>query len=92
MLVEFEETSALVKIGREAFAFSSLCSIKIPESVKLIDVKAFVYCVCLSRVEFAPHSQLESVMYKAFAHCAIDQIALPEGAISFGKDFRPDQK
>ncbi|MBQ7907305.1 MAG: leucine-rich repeat domain-containing protein [Clostridia bacterium] len=54
-------------IGREAFAYSKIAEITIPDSVEIIDGKVFEYCVNLETVyceaEIAPNGWSENWLY-----------------------------
>lgn len=76
--------NSVEKIGVHAFyACTSLTSIDIPGSVKIIDDEAFSGCYSLSEVTF--HEGLEEIGVSAFYFCNLENIILPDGLESIGE-------
>ena len=59
--IAFEYGCILTRISQSLFANSTIRSIRIPNSVKVIEDSAFMNCQLLSFVAFDPESQLESI-------------------------------
>lgn len=73
--VEFSEKSEIERIGRFAFAHSSLESFVIPSAVKKIDEFAFSFCNNLHIIEIEDDSELASLDKKWFGY-SIDIIIM----------------
>ncbi len=80
---------SLTRIGYGAFLRSSLVSIRIPASVKVIDGYAFSAETAsnshLTEVIFAPNSQLTSIGRDAFAYSLLTSVNLPDNVASIGR-------
>lgn len=59
--IAFEYGCILSRISQSLFANSTIRSIRIPNSVKIIEESAFMNCQLLSFVAFNPESQLQSI-------------------------------
>lgn len=68
--------SSLTKIGSDAFSYTGLKSIVIPENVESIGISAFCGCSNLTEIELSP--ALRKIGNNAFAHTALTTILLPE--------------
>jgi hypothetical protein len=85
-LVFFEETS-LRRIYEQAFSFCrNIASVRIPNSVQVIDEKAFWQCDQLSQVSFQERPRLVRIGRMAFASTKLSQFVLPVGVevLEFG--------
>ena len=76
-LTEANIPSTIKYIGERAFEYSELTSILIPAHVTQIRENAFASCRQLSRVEFEPNSELQTIEKKAFAASDITEILIP---------------
>ncbi|MDR1267704.1 MAG: leucine-rich repeat domain-containing protein [Holosporales bacterium] len=91
--VVFEEGSRLTEIGFGTFfACSSLRSITIPKSVRVICCNSFASCSSLLSVTFMPDFQLQEIEEGAFSRCLQAQVIFPnEGripAVLFNQGWR----
>ena len=75
-LVEFEENSDLILIGR-AFSKSQIRTIKIPSKVINIKFGTFSECTSLRKVEFEENSNLETIGTFSFAGSGIRSLQFP---------------
>ena len=82
--VEFAEGIGLESFSRAMFAnCAHLQSIKIPDSVRVLDAYAFSGCGELSLVDLA---SVESIGYGAFKDCtALEQVSLPDTLTTIGE-------
>ncbi|MDE6769744.1 MAG: leucine-rich repeat domain-containing protein [Muribaculaceae bacterium] len=69
--------STLVTIGSEAFSYTGLKTIVIPENVESIGISAFSGCHNLTEIELP--SALSKIGSSAFSHTGLTTISLPEG-------------
>ncbi|MDE5881583.1 MAG: leucine-rich repeat domain-containing protein [Muribaculaceae bacterium] len=69
--------SSLTKIGSEAFSYTGLKTIVIPENVESIGISAFSGCHNLTEIELP--SALSKIGSNAFSHTGLTTISLPEG-------------
>ncbi len=77
----------VASIGDAAFAYLSLTSITIPNSVTSIEQEAFENCISLTTVIIEENSQLTSIDTWAFDGCSsLTSIIIPEGVTSMGFD------
>ncbi len=74
-------SQSLEKIDDEAFTYSNIVSLTLPDSVKEIGAMAFRRCGLLSSVTIGENSKLEHIGKQAFAECPIDEgeIHIPAG-------------
>lgn len=68
-------------IGEAAFAYNTLTSVTIPDSVTTIDTEAFVFGT-LESVTFG--SSVTTIAYRAFANNSLESIDLPDSLITIG--------
>ena len=75
-------------IGESAFYFcQALTSIKIPDSVKVIENSAFIACNKLETVTFGVNSKLDIIKSNAFEACSLlKAIAIPKGVSKIAKN------
>ena len=76
--------SGIKRISEDAFMQSKLEEVEIPATVTIIDDGAFAGCKNLTRVGFAPASQLKYIGDGAFSSTAIENITLPDGVETMG--------
>lgn len=77
--IKFPESSAVTKIGEEAFSNTRISKIEIPASVKKIGKKAFASSYYLSDVEFGENTCLEELDVTAFDDCHyLEEIHIPK--------------
>ena len=86
--VSFSENSKIEIIGESAFYFcQALKSIKIPDSVKVIESNAFIACNKLETVTFGKNSELDEIKNNAFDTCdLLKTITLPKNVSKIGKN------
>ena len=75
--VQFEANSEVRTIGKNAFAYSMITNITIPQHVTEICENAFFNCQLLKQVNFQENSELNKIGEKSFSHCAIENINIP---------------
>lgn len=73
---------SLQRIGRLAFAKTSLSCIRIPSSVEFIGEKAFYHCSKLTQVHLP--STLQRIDVEAFAFSAVQRVELPRALEQLG--------
>ena len=76
-LVQFEANSEVRIIGKNAFAYSMITNITIPQHVTEICENAFFNCQLLKQVNFQENSELNKIGEKSFSQCAIENINIP---------------
>lgn len=75
----------VTKIGKEAFMYSNFKSIKIPDSVTVIEDKAFFFCSDLTDINFG--NSVNIIGEYAFYHCGeLEQIIFPDAIEIIGKN------
>ena len=74
-------------IGADAFTWSGLAEIDIPEGVTTLDSYAFQYCENLQRITL-PES-LTTIGLGALSHCAFKEVVIPDGVTHLG-DYAMD--
>ena len=75
----------VTSIGDEAFNFSSIESIVIPEGVKSIGISAFEDCHSLKRVDIS--SSVTSIGFRAFCECdMLESIKIPDGVKEISRE------
>ncbi len=81
-------------IGAYAFAYATIESINIPNSVTEIDYSAFYKCLSLKEVNFASESRLERIGDQAFSRCsALERISpIPSSVSEIGEYVFDDCK
>ena len=85
--IVFEKESQLEEIGTYAFLdCSSLKSITLPEHLKKIGNRSFLFCEKLEKVIFQGEN-VRAIGSTAFARCdALESIEIPEGVTTISKD------
>ena len=85
-------SQSLEKIDDEAFTYSNIVSLTLPDSVKEIGAMAFRRCGLLSSVTIGENSKLEHIGKQAFAECPIDEggIHIPAGIQSIKSEAFED--
>jgi hypothetical protein len=83
--VTFEQGSRQFLIGDNAFRSSSIQTIRIPASVRILGRKCFCLCTSLSRVSFEQDARLSSIGDSAFSHSSIRTICVPVSVERLGK-------
>jgi len=70
----------MTKIPKDAFSFdTSVTSVYIPDSVKVINSRAFGNCINLKSVTFSENSNLSEIGLVAFSNCnGLESIELPD--------------
>ena len=81
--VTFEPFSNVVSIGAQAFRFTALPKIVIPNSVQSIGNQAFMGS-SLTEITFEPISTLNSIGIEAFATSSLKNIAIPASVQNIG--------
>jgi hypothetical protein len=76
-VVYFELSSRLEQIEKNAFGFSTLKSILIPQSVRIFSSQCFYGCISLLDLPFEDNSQLNRIEKEAFARSGLKSILLP---------------
>ena len=56
-------------IGKKAFYFNEMESLRIPKGIKEIRSEAFMGCSSIKTIDFKGCRELVKIDYKAFAHC-----------------------
>ncbi len=81
-------------IGTYAFAYATIESINIPNSVTAIDYSAFYKCLSLKEINFANGSRLERIGNQAFSRCsALERISpIPSSVSEIGEYVFDDCK
>ena len=75
----------LQSIGKSAFKYTGLTSIKIPQNVSTIWANAFCFCENLEKVEFAENSKCWLIERNAFRGCKkLQSITLPDNLRALG--------
>ncbi len=82
--VDFEEGSALEKIGGSAFAGTAIERVEIPAGVKELGSNAFERCASLKKVVFAEDGVLSIIGSGAFANTALTEISIPDTVQTIG--------
>jgi hypothetical protein len=81
--ISFESNSQLTLsvglkvIPEEAFSFSSLISIVIPATIRIVEKRAFYCCDSLTEVLWAGESEVEVIEEEAFENTQLNQLELP---------------
>jgi hypothetical protein len=75
--IVFESTSHLTHIESSAFYKSSLQSIMIPSSVKILGSSCFSCCQSLSSMTFESNSHLTRIESEAFSDSSLQSIMIP---------------
>ena len=84
--IEFASNSGIEYIGKDAFSFSKLERITIPQHVKVIDEFAFTFCKKLKSVIFECQSELYQINKEAFAFSTLEHIHIPANVEIIGED------
>ena len=79
--VEIPNDSDLQKIGKLAFACSSIERFFIPQQVKTICEASFTHCYHLKTVEIPLNSELQKIERFTFSHTKIECISIPKNVI-----------
>ncbi len=83
--IDLAENGSLTVIGHSAFAAcTSLKSVAIPSSVKVLDGSVFFGCRKLRTLTFGEGSLIESIGVTAFYMCDLKEPVLPNGLASIG--------
>jgi len=81
--ISFGKNSQLTSIGNQAFAYASLTSIAIPDSVTNIGKDAFYGCHALTAIAFGENSQLMSFADFGLDNCdSLKIITIPNSVTS----------
>jgi hypothetical protein len=83
-LVSFESPSRLIQIESEAFSFSRLRSIEIPQSVEILRSSCFLWCDLLVSVTFESNSRLIQIGRNAFHRSSLVSIEIPRNVQILG--------
>ncbi len=83
---------SLTLIGKLSFLSCGIHSIKIPDSVKIIDDWAFVNCSNLEHISFSASSSLVSINFGAFMGCLITNFNIPESVTKIGSEVFTNTK
>ncbi|KAK8844232.1 hypothetical protein M9Y10_024442 [Tritrichomonas musculus] len=75
--VKFSKNSKIESIEEFTFSSSSIKSMKIPSSVKIIGKCAFKSCLQLKTIEFCYHSKLNEIDVEAFSFSSLEKIEIP---------------
>ena len=75
----------VVAVGKEAFAYSAIQSVKIPDTVTIIEEKAFYQCTNLSKIELGQN--ITSIGEYAFSKCSqLNKLVIP-GSVEIIKKY-----
>ena len=77
-LVRFGDSSALKRIGRDAFLGCRLAEIMFPDSVEEICDTCFCEMGTLSRITFGESSSLKRIGLGAFRGCRVTEVRIPD--------------
>ncbi len=85
-LKEISLPDGLTEIADNAFAGTSLQTVRIPASVKRIGIGAFADCDKLANIVFAENTQLETIGAMAFRGTALTSLDLPASLKTIGDE------
>lgn len=74
------DLNAVERIGSNAFSYSQLEAIDIPDRVKQMDMEAFAYCFNLKTLSIG--NSLSGISTGAFAYTAIEELIIPNTIIT----------
>jgi hypothetical protein len=90
VLVTFESSSRLLRIGEWGFQLTVLIEIIVPSSIEVLGEKCFYECRSHSSVTFESGSRLSRIEKDAFFEAGLVEIILPESAEVLGEHYIAD--
>lgn len=85
--IEIPANSRLKKVCYDAFCFSSIENIILPNSIKTLSSGSFSYCQNLKSVVISEKAENVTIQNYAFLNSSIESITFPSGLVNFENNW-----